>query len=65
MVHDARAIVAACLAGRADPERIDFYIDTVLFGLAEITINAITANPKQDKNIRQAGFDLFWKGTAA
>jgi len=65
MVHDGRAIVAACLSGHADPERVDFYIDTIVFGLAEITINAITANPEQDKNIRQAGFDLLWKGTAA
>ncbi|OBZ93477.1 TetR family transcriptional regulator [Pararhizobium polonicum] len=65
MVHDARAIVAACLTGHADPERIDFYIDTIVFGLAEITINAIAANPKQDENIRQSGFDLLWKGTAA
>jgi AcrR family transcriptional regulator len=65
MVQDARAIVAACLSGHADPERIDFYINTIVFGLAEITINAISADPKEDKNIRQAGFDLLWKGTAA
>lgn len=65
MLGDARAMVEQCLAGHADPDRSAFYIDTVLFGLADITIDAIIAKPKDHKNIRQAGFDLFWKGVAA
>ncbi len=47
------------------PERVAFYIDTILFDLADITMNAIAAKPKEREAIRQAGFDLFWKGSAA
>lgn len=65
MLREARTMVQQCLAGHALPDRANLYIDTILFGLAEITINAITAAPKKDKFIRQAAFDLFWKGTAA
>lgn len=65
MLVDARAIVERCLAGHAAPDRLAFYIDTILFDLADITINAIASKPKEDKAIRQAGFDLFWKGSAA
>ncbi len=65
VLSDARKMVERCLAGHAAPDRASLYIDTILFGLAEITINAITAAPKKDKIIRQAAFDLFWKGTAA
>ena len=34
-------------------------------GLADIVIEAIAGKPKDAKHLRQAGFDLFWKGTAA
>lgn len=65
MLSEARAMVEQCLSEHADPGRAAFYIDTILFGLADITIDAIAANPKDRESIRQAGFDLFWKGTAA
>jgi AcrR family transcriptional regulator len=65
MQLDARAMVEECLAGHAAPDRIAFYIDTILFDLADISINAITARPKESDAIRQAGFDLFWNGSAA
>jgi AcrR family transcriptional regulator len=65
MLKDARAMVEHCLAGHAAPDRAAFYIDTILFDLADISINAIAAKPQNDAAIRQAGFDLFWKGTAA
>ena len=56
----------ASLAGHVDPERASFCIDTVLFGLADIVIEAITSRSEEDHKIfRQAGFDLFWKGAAA
>ena len=65
MFREARSIVEQCLAGHSAPERVAFYIDTILFDLADITMNAIAAKPKERKAIRQAGFDLFWKGSAA
>ena len=65
MFRDARSIVEQCLAGHSAPERVAFYIDTILFDLADITMNAIAAKPKDREAIRQAGFDLFWKGSAA
>lgn len=65
MFSEARAMVEACLAGHSDPERTGFYIDTILFDLADITMNAMAAKPKAREEIRQAGFDLFWKGSAA
>jgi len=65
MQRDARTMVVECLAGHAAPDRIAFYIDTILFDLADISINAIAARPKESDAIRQAGFDLFWKGSAA
>jgi AcrR family transcriptional regulator len=65
MFHDARAMVEQSLSGHADPERIAFYIDTVLFGLAEIAIEAIEASPENHEHFSQTGFDLFWKGTTA
>ncbi|SDA92925.1 TetR/AcrR family transcriptional regulator [Sinorhizobium sp. NFACC03] len=65
MQLDARAMVEECLAGHAAPDRIAFYIDTILFDLADISINAITAKPEEIDAIRQAGFDLFWNGSAA
>ena len=65
MFREARSIVEQCLAGHSAPERVAFYIDTILFDLADITINAIVAKPKNREAIRQAGFDLFWKGSAA
>lgn len=65
MQRDARTMVEECLAGHAAPDRIAFYIDTILFDLADISINAVTAKPQESDAIRQAGFDLFWKGSAA
>ena len=65
MFREARSIVEQCLAGHSAPERVAFYIDTILFDLADITMNAIAAKPKEREAIRQAGFDLFWKGSAA
>jgi len=65
MLRDARTMVEECLAGHAAPDRIAFYIDTILFDLADISINAVTAKPQESDTIRQAGFDLFWKGSAA
>jgi len=65
MQLSARAMVEECLADHTAPDRIAFYIDTILFDLADITINAITAKPKESNAIRLAGFDLFWNGSAA
>ena len=65
MQREARTMVEACLADHAAPDRIAFYIDTILFDLADISINAVTARPEESDAIRQAGFDLFWKGSAA
>ncbi|MBE5681848.1 TetR/AcrR family transcriptional regulator [Pantoea agglomerans] len=62
---EARQIVDESLAGYAAPGRASFYTDTVLMGLAEIVIEAITQNPKNQEHFKQAGFDLFWKGVAA
>ena len=33
--------------------------------VADIAINAIAAKPNESEAIRQAGFDLCWKGSAA
>ncbi|KHN61528.1 TetR family transcriptional regulator [Dickeya fangzhongdai] len=65
LFREARERVEQCLTGHVDPERAAFYIDTILLGLANMTIDAITANPQGQEHIRQAGFDLFWKGIAA
>ncbi|WP_027552796.1 TetR/AcrR family transcriptional regulator [Bradyrhizobium sp. Cp5.3] len=65
MYREAREIVEQSLSGRVDPKRASFYIDTVLFGLADIVTEAVAANPKDRESIREAGFDLFWKGSAA
>jgi AcrR family transcriptional regulator len=65
MFRDARDIVEQGLAAHVDPGRASFYIDTVLYGLADIVIDAIAAQPKDHGALRQAGFELFWKGTAA
>lgn len=62
---EAREVVEQGLAGHIQPQRASFYIDTVLMGLADIVIEAIATKPKDAKHLRQAGFDLFWKGTAA
>jgi AcrR family transcriptional regulator len=64
MFQEARERVERSLAGHVDPERASFYIDTVLIGLADIVIEAIAAKPRDAKHLRNAGFDLFWKGTA-
>ncbi|MCC4635419.1 TetR/AcrR family transcriptional regulator [Xanthomonas dyei] len=63
--HETHATVERSLSGHADPALMPFYIDTVLFGLTEIVIEAIVINPQDGEKIRNAGFDLFWKGTAA
>jgi AcrR family transcriptional regulator len=63
--REAREIVEKSLCGHCDPARTSFYIDIVLLGLAEIAMDAITANPKDHEHFKQAAFDLFWKGSAA
>jgi AcrR family transcriptional regulator len=65
MQLSARAMVEECLTGHVAPDRIAFYIDTILFDLADTTTNAVAARPQESEAIRQAGFDLFWKGSAA
>lgn len=65
LFQEARELVELSLAGHIKPDRASFYIDTVLMGLADIVIEAIATKPKDAKHLRQAGFDLFWKGTAA
>ncbi|WP_416409292.1 TetR/AcrR family transcriptional regulator [Agrobacterium rosae] len=65
MLRDARTMVEGCLSGHAAPDRINFYIDTILIDLADSTINAVAAKPEDSDAIRRAGFDLFWKGSAA
>lgn len=65
MFGEARTMVEQCLSGHAAPERTAFYIDTILFDLADIAMNAIAARPAEREAILQAGFDLFWKGSAA
>ena len=65
MLGEARSMVEQCLAGHAAPHLAAYYIDTILFGLADVTIDAIAVKPQDHENIRQAGFDLFWKGAAA
>ncbi|ENN84117.1 transcriptional regulator, TetR family [Rhizobium freirei PRF 81] len=65
MFRDAREMVDRYLSGHIDPERASFYIETVLFGLADIAIEAIEASPANHKHFSEAGFDLFWKGIAA
>ena len=65
MFQEAREMVEQSLAGHVDPKRASFYIGTVLMGLADIVIEAIAGKPKDAKHLRQAGFDLFWKGTTA
>lgn len=65
MFQESRAMVEQCLAGHSAPERVNFYIDTILFELADITMNTMSAKPEERESIRQAGFDLFWKGSVA
>ncbi|HEY8960850.1 MAG TPA: TetR/AcrR family transcriptional regulator [Luteolibacter sp.] len=65
LFREVRAVVDQCLAGHADPARVSFYVETVLFDLAGMMIDAITAHPQDRDRISEAGFDLFWKGTAA
>lgn len=64
LFRDTRRVVDQCLDGHADPARASFYVDAVMFGLAEMMIEAIARNPKDHKTISDAGLDLFWKGTA-
>src|SRR5260221_973811 len=47
MLRDARTMVEACLAGHAAPDRIAFYIDTILLDLAAITMKAVIAKPQE------------------
>ncbi len=66
LFHESRDLVERSMAGRVDPERMTFYIDTVLIGLADITIDAVVISPKeQHEQLKRASFDLYWKGTAA
>ena len=58
-----RKMVEETLVEHMEPERMPFYIGIVLNGLADITVEAIAASPKDYEHFRQAGFDLYWKGT--
>ncbi|MEV4777589.1 hypothetical protein [Burkholderia sp. LMU1-1-1.1] len=58
MFLDSRSMVEQCLAGHAALERISFYIDTILFALADITMNAIASKPKEREAIQQSRLTL-------
>lgn len=64
LFREIREMVEESVAERADPDRASFYIGSVLSGLAEITIEAIAASPRDQESFKQASFDLFWKGIA-
>lgn len=64
LFKDTRKVVNECLDGHADPARVTFYVETILFGVVEIVIEAITARPQDRESISAAGFDLFWRGIA-
>lgn len=63
MFHEARSIVEDCLVGRFEPNTVGFYIDTALFGLANIVIDTIASNPQDHDIVSEAGFMMYWKGT--
>ena len=65
LFREALDVIRQSLAGRVDPDRESFYIDAVLYGLIETTIEAIAGSPKDHERLKAAGFDLFWKGVAA
>ena len=66
LFRESRELVEQSMAGHVAPERMSFYVDTVLIALADMTIAAMAASPKkQHEHLKQAGFDLYWKGTAA
>lgn len=58
-------VVEDSLAARIEPSRADFYINTVMMGLADLTIDAIAADPARKDHLKLAGFDFFWNGIAA
>ncbi|OSZ69639.1 TetR family transcriptional regulator [Sphingomonas sp. IBVSS2] len=62
--RELREMVEEILSGHADPGFAAFYIDTALIGLADMVIDAIAASPKDHEIISEAGFTLFWNGTA-
>ncbi|HJQ18256.1 MAG TPA: TetR/AcrR family transcriptional regulator [Allosphingosinicella sp.] len=62
---NVREIAERSLAGHVDPRRAAFYIKTILFALADTTMEAIEADPSGHAHFSEAGFDLFWKGAAA
>ncbi|WP_417762868.1 TetR/AcrR family transcriptional regulator [Shewanella sp.] len=65
LFRESRALVEQAMTEHVAPERLSFYIDTVLIGLADMTIDAIAASPKpQHEHFIQSGFDLYWNGTA-
>ncbi len=66
LFRESRDLVERSLAEHSDPERMAFYIDTVLIGLADMTIDVVVISPKeQHEQLKRASFDLYWKGTAA
>ena len=65
LFRETRKMIELSLTGHSDPNLATFHIDTVLMGLAEIAMEAIAASPKDREYLKQAGFNLFWKGTAA
>lgn len=58
-------VIEDSLSARIDPSRADFYINSVMMGLADLTIEAIAARPADRDHLKLAGFDLFWNGIAA
>lgn len=62
LFSETRKAIEDSLEGYADPKRTSFYIEHVLMGLAEVVIEAMTADSQGHKNYKQAGFDLFWQG---
>ncbi len=63
LFQQLRKMVEASLKGRINPELASFYIDLLFPGIAEMTVEAILANPEDRERLTQACFDLFWKGT--
>ena len=57
-----RKIVEDCLKDYINPHLSSFYIDSVLPGVAEITIEAILSRPKEQEKLTKACFELFWRG---
>ena len=65
LFQDVRRVVEGSLAGRVRPELMAYHTDSIFPGLAEITIEAILARPRDRELLMQACCGLFWKGSRA